>query len=84
VVELVTSTIAVKGLQITVLVNVHICPPIFKAKLAVPLLPGVPVIVYERLPAPEPNDPAAKVAVNPVTPVEVTVCPPCEPPLPPV
>ncbi len=29
----------------TVLVNVQVCPPIFKAKLAVPLVAGVPVIV---------------------------------------
>ena len=30
---------------ITVLVKVQVCPPMFKAKLAVPLVAGVPVIV---------------------------------------
>jgi hypothetical protein len=29
----------------TVLFNVQVCPPIFKAKLAVPLVAGVPVMV---------------------------------------
>ncbi len=29
----------------TVLVSVQVCPPILKAKLAVPLVAGVPVIV---------------------------------------
>ena len=29
----------------TVLVNVQVCPPRFNAKLAVPLLAGVPVMV---------------------------------------
>ena len=29
----------------TVLVKVQVCPPILKAKLAVPLVAGVPVIV---------------------------------------
>jgi hypothetical protein len=59
----------------TVRVKVHVCPPIFKAKLAVPLALGVPVIVYVILPAPTANVPAANVAVNPVTPVDVTLCP---------
>jgi hypothetical protein len=68
----------------TVLVSVHDCPPIFNAKLAVPLPPGVPVMVYVKEPAPVANDPATKVAVKPVTPVEVTVCPLCVPPFPPV
>ena len=31
--------------RLTVLVNEQVCPPIFNAKLAVPLLVGVPVIV---------------------------------------
>jgi hypothetical protein len=57
----------------TVLVNVHVLPPIFNAKLAVPPADGVPVMVYVNDPAPTANVPAAKVAVNPVTPVEVTV-----------
>ena len=54
----------------------------FKAKLAVPAALGVPVIVYVKLPAPFANEPATKVAVKPVTPVELTVCPLCAPPLP--
>jgi hypothetical protein len=56
----------------------------FKAKLTVPLVLGVPVIEKSKLPAPIAKVPAANVAVNPVTPVEVTVCPLCVPPLPPV
>jgi 1-acyl-sn-glycerol-3-phosphate acyltransferase len=59
----------------TVLVKVQVCPPILIAKLAVPLVAGVPVIVYDKLPAPLAKLPAAKVAVKPVTPVDVTVCP---------
>jgi hypothetical protein len=47
----------------------------FNAKLAVPTEVGVPVILYTKLPVPIAKDPAAKVAVNPVTPVEVTDCP---------
>ena len=69
---------------VTVRVNVHVFPPIFNAKLAVPLALGVPVIVYVRFPAPLAKVPAVKVAVNPVTPVEVTVCPLLVPPFPPV
>ncbi len=68
----------------TVLVKVHVFPPMFSAKLAVPVVAGVPVMVYVKLPAPLAKVPAAKVAVRPVTPVEVTVCPLCVPPLPPV
>jgi hypothetical protein len=57
----------------TVLVNVQVCPPMVKAKLAVPVEAGVPVIVYVKLPAPLNKVPADRVAVNPVTPVDVTV-----------
>ena len=58
----------------TVLVNVQLCPPMLKAKLAAPLEAGVPVIVKVKLPAPLSKEPAASVAVKPVTPVEVMVC----------
>ena len=58
----------------TVLVNVHVCPPMLRAKLAVPLDAGVPVMVKVKLPAPLNKVPAAKVAVKPVTPVDVMVC----------
>jgi hypothetical protein len=68
----------------TVLVSVQVCPPMFKAKLAVPLLDGVPVIVYVNEPTPLAKVPAANVAVNPATPVDGTVCAVNVPPLPPV
>ncbi len=58
----------------TVLVNVQLCPPTPIVKLAVPIVAGVPVIVYVKLPAPLSKVPAARVAVKPVTPVEVMVC----------
>ena len=58
----------------TVLVKVQVCPPTLKAKLAVPELAGVPVMVKVKLPAPVAKVPAAHVAVRPVTPVEVKVC----------
>lgn len=54
----------------TVLVKVQFCPPILKAKLAVPLIAGVPVIVKVNVPAPLSKVPAAIVAVKPVTPVD--------------
>jgi uncharacterized protein (UPF0254 family) len=60
----------------TVLFRVQVCPPMFKAKLAIPALAGVPVIVKVKLPEPFANVPAAHVAVRPVTPVEVKVCEP--------
>ena len=72
------------GCAFTVLVKVQVCPPIFSAKLAVPLEVGVPVMVYAKDPEPMTKEPAARVAVRPVTPVDITVCPLCEPPLPPV
>ena len=68
----------------TVLFNVQVWPPISNAKLAVPLVAGVPVIVYTKVPDPVAKLPAARVAVRPVTPVDVTVCPVCVPPFPPV
>jgi hypothetical protein len=43
-------------------------------KLAVPLVVGVPVIKYVNEPAPLASEPAASVAVKPVTPVEETLC----------
>ena len=57
----------------TVLNNVQVCPPIFKAKLTVPLLAGVPVILNVKLPTPLAKLPAVKVAVNPVMLVDVMV-----------
>lgn len=60
--------------RLTVLVNEQVCPPIFNAKLAVPLLAGVPVIVYVKLPAPLAKLPDVKDAVKPATPVDVIVC----------
>ena len=68
----------------TVITRAHVCPPMLSAKLAVPPLAGAPVIVYVKLPAPLAKLPAANVAVSPVTPVELTVCPLCKPPFPPV
>jgi hypothetical protein len=43
-VEQVKAVIVPTG-KATVLVNVQVCPPRFNAKLAVPLVVGVPVIV---------------------------------------
>ena len=60
--------------RLTVLVNVQVCPPMLRAKLAVPLVAGVPVIVYVKLPTPLAKLPAVKEAVKPVTPVDVMVC----------
>jgi hypothetical protein len=59
----------------TVRLSVQPWPPRLSAKLAVPEPEGVPVIVYVRLPLPLDSVPAASVAVRPVTPVELTVCP---------
>ena len=78
------SAVIVPTGKITVLVRVQVFPPMLSAKLAVPLVAAVPVMVYVKLPAPIAKLPAAKVAVNPVTPVEFTVCPLCVPPFPPV
>ena len=60
----------------TVLSNVQVCPPMLSAKLAVPALAGVPVMVKVKLPAPLAKVPAAHVAVRPVTPVDAKVCTP--------
>ena len=61
-------------LEFTFITNVQVCPPMLNAKLAIPLVAGVPVIVYVKLPAPLSKVPAAKEAVKPVTPVEDMVC----------
>ena len=39
------SAVMVPAGRATVLVKVQVCPPILNAKLAVPLVAGVPVIV---------------------------------------
>ena len=65
-------------------VNVQLCPPIVNAKLAVPLVAGVPEIANESEPDPLAKIPEVSVAVKPVTPVEEIVCKAYEPPLPPV
>jgi hypothetical protein len=65
-------------------VNEQLCPPIVKAKLAVPLLAGVPEIAKESEPAPLAKVPEVSVAVNPVTPVDEMFCAAYEPPFPPV
>ena len=58
----------------TVLDKVQVCPPTPMVKLAVPLDAGVPVMVKVKLPAPLSKVPAVRVAVNPITPVDVMVC----------
>ncbi len=70
------SAVMVPAGGFTVLVNVQVCPPMFKAKLAVPFDAGVPVMVKVKLPDPVAKVPAAHVAVRPVTPVDVKVCAP--------
>jgi hypothetical protein len=45
---------------------------------------GVPVIVYVKVPLPFTKLPGARVAVNPVTPVDGTICPKWTLPFPPV
>ena len=60
-------------LELTINVKLPVCPPILIAKLAVPLVVGVPVMVYVKVPLPLAKVPEAKVAVKPVTPVEVIV-----------
>lgn len=68
----------------TVKFKVQFCPAMVKAKFAVPAAAGVPVIIYVTVLEPVAKFPANKVAVNPATPVEATVCPEKVPPLPPV
>ena len=53
-------------------------------KLAVPLALGVPEIAKDNEPEPLDKTPAAKVAVNPVTPEEEIACAAYEPAFPPV
>ena len=86
VVGFVTSTTVVAPAQCTVLagycgwaaatltVKEQDCPPTVMAKLAVPLVVGVPVIVYVNEPAPLASVPAERVAVKPTTPVEEILC----------
>lgn len=52
----------------------QVCPPNEMAKLAVPEAAGVPEMVYVTVPLPLAKVPADKLAVNPVTPVEFTLC----------
>ena len=68
------SDVIVPAGRFTVLVNEQVCPPMLNEKLAVPLVVGVPVNVYVNEPAPLSKVPAVRVAVNPVTPVDVMVC----------
>ncbi len=56
------------------LVRIQVCPPMFIAKLAVPVFVGVPEMVYDKVPSPVVKFPADNEAVKPVTPVEVMVC----------
>ena len=58
----------------TLTVKKQDCPPKVIAKLAEPLVVGVPVIVYDNEPAPLASIPAASEAVKPTTPVEETFC----------
>jgi hypothetical protein len=62
------------AVALTVTVKLQDCPPKLMAKLAVPDEVGVPVILYVRLPE-LPRVPAARVAVRPVTPVELIPLP---------
>ena len=57
----------------TLTVKEQDCPPTVMAKVAVPLVVGVPVIVYVNEPAPLAKEPAESVAVKPVTPDEEIV-----------
>ena len=68
----------------TLTVKEHDCPPTVMAKVAVPLVVGVPVIVYVNEPAPLASVPAERVAVKPTTPVELIVCALYVPAFPPV
>jgi hypothetical protein len=72
---LVTSTteVTLPHPNTTSLLSVHVSPPIFNAKFAIPVVSGVPEMVYVRVPAPLAKIPADSVAVKPVTPVDDTV-----------
>ena len=59
----------------TVNTKLQLWPPKLTEKIAVPAADGVPVIAKERLPVPFANVPAASVAVNPVTPVDIIATP---------
>ena len=68
----------------TFTVKLQLCPPKLIAKVAVPLVDAVPVMVYVTLPFPLAKVPALKVAVSPVTPVEARFCALYVPAFPPV
>ena len=57
----------------TLTANEHVCPPMVKAKLAVPLVAGVPEIANESEAEPLAKVPEDNVAVKPVTPVDEIV-----------
>jgi hypothetical protein len=56
---------------VTTLVKLQVWPPIERAKVALPVVDGVPVIVYVKVPLPLTKFPGARVAVRPVTPAEL-------------
>jgi hypothetical protein len=65
--------------------KVQFCPPNEIAKLAVPVVVGVPDMVYTMFPFPFAKLPVCNVAVKPVTPVDETEVPDVyATPLPPV
>ena len=68
----------------TFAVKLQFLPPILSPNVAFPVPVGVPDIEYVTVSFPVLKLPAFNVAVRPVTPVELTICPACEPPLPPV
>jgi hypothetical protein len=68
----------------TVRESVHVLPPIFNAKLAVPEAEGVPVMLTDKFPEPILNEPEYILAVRTVTPEEAPENALKEPPLPPV
>jgi hypothetical protein len=71
--QLTVPAVKVPIAGLTVIFKVHVCPPMFIAKLAVPLALGVPLIVYTNAPAPVASEPAAILAVKPVTSVDAIV-----------
>ena len=62
----------------------QLCPPTVIAKLAVPLVLGVPVMIYTTEPELFVKLPTLTVAVSPTTPVELMLWAAYEPPFPPV
>jgi hypothetical protein len=55
--------------------KLHDCPPKVSGNVALPVLVGVPLTTKARVPAPLARVPACKVAVRPVTPVELMAVP---------